>query len=471
MRSNRQALAAVEQNLYGESRRRGVSTYDVLLALGKSNPASSSSHSVPSPSLHLGTSVLQPNTSSSAVAASTSSASVLPPACAVNVSAGHCDDDDFPIPDAPIDGDDSDGHHAVAAVSCMPLSAADSSDGNIHDAASLFESDGEFESDRTRRGRRQRVRPTHIRRVVPPGNTRPAHAHARDDDELSDDAEQPIAVVEPAALPVFEVRDSGDDDDEDNEVVGIRLPDHGSDVDGSDVDDVDDAAGQPPMAAAAVPVAHVPVPAASPITDEAVKSSHSLGHFFSSLPAATAVILLPIILPFFHRLNAPIGTARWIWAWLYNSPTILSYLVTCLYASSSDYTQGLFARILAMLNTYMGTILVAMKLPTTIPALIKSNRWLAAFCSVDPMVMCPNCCTLHGHASDCVVMVDGRPTSKVCQHIEYPRHPQQSARQACNTALLSVIKTKSTHKGDVTTLAPHPQNHFIYLGANSINSM
>ena len=488
---DRQALAAITgvRGPPSSGRRRHImdQLYDSAAPISSSTSSSSSAPQYSAPPSDI--------TTTSTSDSTTGSSSSLPGV--VSFATGYCTnsgsaDYDFPIhDDGPDEWNDEgmgNGRRAVAAASSAPRHeaagsgtstshldrsmATDSSDSDGH-LMNSRDSDSEFETDpvRKQRGQRQRVRPDRILRVAPP---------ARDSDMWDTgnavldayDAEQLDMVVDPVDLPVVEVGDSGDDDYE--EVAGIRLSDHDSDVDYNDaaagehlMADATDPAPVPAPSPAPVAVA---VPAASLIVDEAVQASSSLIVLFGSLPAAAAAMLLPIILPFLHRLNAPIGAARWMWAWLYNAPTILKYLVTCLYASSSDYTQGLFIRVLMLLNTFVGTILVAMKLPNTIPALIKSNRWLAAFCHVDPMVMCPNCCTLHT-ASDCVVMVNDRPTSKVCRHVEYPEHAHESGRQACDTALLSVIKTKSTHKGDVTTLAPHPQNQFIYLGESETVSI
>ena len=57
-------------------------------------------------------------------------------------------------------------------------------------------------------------------------------------------------------------------------------------------------------------------------------------------------------------------------------------------------------------------------------------------------VVCPKCHSVY-HYNDCINKQRyGASTSKLCRHVAYPNHPQQSRRTSCDTVLLKSIKTK-----------------------------
>ena len=57
-------------------------------------------------------------------------------------------------------------------------------------------------------------------------------------------------------------------------------------------------------------------------------------------------------------------------------------------------------------------------------------------------VICPKCNSVHSY-EDCISRRRyGSSTSKLCQHVVYPNHPQLSRRTPCNTLLLKKVRTK-----------------------------
>lgn len=66
-------------------------------------------------------------------------------------------------------------------------------------------------------------------------------------------------------------------------------------------------------------------------------------------------------------------------------------------------------------------------------------------CDVVEYVVCPKCNTLY-MMKDCIVRQFGRDESRLCEFIEYPRHPYPSMRKKCSTVLLKKICVGNKNK-------------------------
>lgn len=57
-------------------------------------------------------------------------------------------------------------------------------------------------------------------------------------------------------------------------------------------------------------------------------------------------------------------------------------------------------------------------------------------------VVCPKCHSVYSY-EDCIIRRSyGQSTSKLCQHIAYPNHPQPSRRTPCNALLLKKVRNR-----------------------------
>lgn len=60
--------------------------------------------------------------------------------------------------------------------------------------------------------------------------------------------------------------------------------------------------------------------------------------------------------------------------------------------------------------------------------------------------VCPQCYHLY-NVSECITRnVSGVEESRVCDHVEFPHHPQQSRRKKCGAALMKQVKLNGKYK-------------------------
>ena len=57
-------------------------------------------------------------------------------------------------------------------------------------------------------------------------------------------------------------------------------------------------------------------------------------------------------------------------------------------------------------------------------------------------MVCPKCHSLYD-LDACVITIGSKKSSRTCEYIEFPQHPQRSFRQPCGTTLLRTIRRQS----------------------------
>lgn len=60
-------------------------------------------------------------------------------------------------------------------------------------------------------------------------------------------------------------------------------------------------------------------------------------------------------------------------------------------------------------------------------------------------VVCPKCSSIYEY-EDCVEVRNGERRTKLCSHVAFPSHPQQSQRTPCNSQLLKKVKTSKGYR-------------------------
>lgn len=86
-----------------------------------------------------------------------------------------------------------------------------------------------------------------------------------------------------------------------------------------------------------------------------------------------------------------------------------------------------------------------MFLPRSIQSIQRVLRRNIYGSAVVEYVVCPKCNALYC-LIDCIVQHNGREESKLCDFVEYPKHPHPSGRTKCNAMLLKKISVGSRTK-------------------------
>lgn len=116
----------------------------------------------------------------------------------------------------------------------------------------------------------------------------------------------------------------------------------------------------------------------------------------------------------------------------------------CVLQTNYRLTDGVVSLILAFLKSLFSVISQECALAATVATIIPGSLymlWKHLNFKKDNFrryVVCPKCYSLYEYA-DCVINIEGTPSSRTCSHVEYPDHPQRARRRPCKELLLKEV--------------------------------